>query len=107
METYCITLNNSNLIKIGRTVNLETRVRQIKTGNPFVKDVYYLSGDYENYIHRCLIDSRIKGEWFDVGDVSVIDLLDMLIHIRKNSEDDCDAVLKFKTLIDHGKEIDF
>ena len=93
--TYVIVLDNSNLIKIGKSKTLNDRVRQIKTANPFVKTIHTIAGDYESYLHRCLSGLRYKGEWFKLEENKVKDVIESLIHIRLNSFSDCEAVNKF------------
>jgi hypothetical protein len=96
MKTYIIRLNNSKLIKIGRTTDIDSRIRNIKTANPFVNEVVYYEGDIERYLHRCLSMFRVRGEWFDI-DLNEEDfklVFNNLIETLKNSKDECDAVSK-------------
>jgi hypothetical protein len=99
MNTYVVILNNSNLVKVGRSKDLKSRIRQIKTANPFVSEILYTEGDYENYIHRCLSHTSIIGEWFDVGNCNKEELFECLMNIREESSNDCEAVFKFKDLL--------
>ena len=69
MKTYIIGLTNTrNCYKIGRTTDIDERLKALKTGNPFVKLIAIHDGDIENQVHsRCAL-SRIDLEWYEMTD---------------------------------------
>jgi len=104
MKTYLVTLHGSNLVKFGRTKNIKSRTQQIKTSNPFIKSVVSVDGDFESFIHRCLNEFRVTGEWFDLGDLNekeIENLFASLIQIRTKSINDCEAVSKYLNLTNY------
>ena len=64
---YAVWHEGSKYIKIGRTTNIEKRIKQLSTGIPF-KINYKILGDssLENKLHKIFKDKRVKNEWFDV-----------------------------------------
>ena len=65
-------LRCENYVKIGSSVNIEDRVRDLKTGNPFEIEILgaindngqAMCGPLETEIHRSLERFRHKNEWF-------------------------------------------
>lgn len=71
MYLYVIEANNNDNIlhKIGITNDLETRLKNIRTGNPFpIKYVFSQEMDnafkVERWLHIQFKDYRLEGEWF-------------------------------------------
>jgi len=66
---YVIHTNNSNLFKIGITKNINQRIKQFETGNPFEFTLYdFFETDYcrelESLLHKKLEKKRYRKEWF-------------------------------------------
>ena len=62
---------NQLFIKIGRTDDITTRIKQVQTNNPFkVKLLTYYSLDddkcLERMVHNYFLSFRVNGEWFKV-----------------------------------------
>ena len=97
-NTYIIFLSNDTSFKIGVTVDVDSRVRNIQCANPFINKVKIIENkNYEHYLHRCLDTWRFKGEWFNLRlkNQIVITVITYLIQLRENSLDDCDAYHKW------------
>ncbi len=65
---YFVSAVGSNAIKIGFTTDLESRLRELSTGNPFeLLPVAAIFGPPTNEYtaHMTLIRHRLRGEWFD------------------------------------------
>jgi hypothetical protein len=67
---YVLQAEGQDLFKIGRVKeNLERRIKTLQTGCPFTIKLYtsfpsQFPERLEKLLHRLLIDSRQKGEWF-------------------------------------------
>ena len=60
-------LCNNEFVKIGYSANVEQRLKQLQTGNPYpLKLLLVLKGlkDTEKGIHEEFSGSRVNGEWF-------------------------------------------
>lgn len=72
-----------NYHKIGVSDDPDKRFKSIQAHNPFeielVKVYGYRSSDahkIERYLHKQFNEYRVRGEWFDFGDLDVIKLID-------------------------------
>lgn len=68
---YVIGTAGSTIVKIGRTNDLDRRLRQLQPGNPAKLEVLWtVEGGslIEGELHRWFKDCRVIGEWFDFGD---------------------------------------
>lgn len=78
MENYIYVLKCNNAVKIGKTSNIDRRIREHKSSNPFIILVYkkICSQKYEKYLHRKLKSHLIKGatEWFEYYDGIIEDI---------------------------------
>jgi hypothetical protein len=71
---YCPDLYSTgkHCIKIGYTKNLNTRLQQLQTGNPYKLEFYkiYQSSNYKNIeteLHHKYNNKRILNEWFNIS----------------------------------------
>lgn len=64
--TYLIT--DGNLYKIGHSINPSQRLKQLKTGNPYIELICYGNGVTESYLHSLFFQKRMVGEWFNLSD---------------------------------------
>lgn len=73
METYFLKNNVNNYVKIGKSIAPYSRVDQIMGQWPFV-DIYVfhtVNGDYERKFHLLFYEKRVKGEWYDLPDLTI------------------------------------
>jgi hypothetical protein len=111
MKTYLVTLNNSTLVKIGKSKSIKARYNQIKVCNPFVKSFDYIDGDFERYLHFVFQDFRECGEWFDFKNLTknqILEIISIAIDYRKMHKDEvntCDASNDFTAAMKFLKSI--
>ena len=68
-STYIIFMDNlpkydKLYFKIGRSINVTERLRQLQTGNPFIKSILILDFDCEYFLHQYLRKYKVQKEWF-------------------------------------------
>lgn len=66
---YILSVNDSDLYKIGVTKNIIGRIKQLNTGNPFEFSIYdfYVTENHHNLesiLHDKLKERKFRGEWF-------------------------------------------
>ena len=67
MKTYLVYDKGSNLIKIGKAIDVESRMRQLQIGCGSILELLYVFNvDIEYPLHKELKHKRVQGEWFDV-----------------------------------------
>jgi hypothetical protein len=66
--------------KIGKSVSIDTRIRQIISCNPFVKTILVHNFDCERYLHNELSEYKIKNEWFCIPDAKTKKDIAIKIH---------------------------
>ncbi len=73
IKTYFLKNNVNNLIKIGKSNDVERRIKEIVGQCSFVQLYVFHSveGDHESYFHRLYADSRKSGEWFDLPNLTI------------------------------------
>ena len=76
-KTYLILDTGSNLLKIGKSCNVESRLKALQAccGSK-LKLMHYYDVDIENYLHCKFKDFRKHGEWFDIDYKTVIESID-------------------------------
>lgn len=93
--TYVVFMNDGKHFKIGKTKNLESRIRQHQGSNPFIDKVNYFNDDVENYMIRCckLAFNHYGREWFEGYDYeSTLTYLNHLMSVREEHPNECEAV---------------
>jgi hypothetical protein len=74
---YLLRDPNTNLIKIGRATNLETRLANLRTANPRLEKVYVFETEQavsiERFLHKRFAIYQQEGEYFDVPIEQVIE----------------------------------
>lgn len=87
-STHLYVLEANGLWKIGVTNNMEKRLKQLQTGNPYEINVMLLEErknpqKAEKYLHRIYHEKRLKGEWF--SDLSIRDIeLKLLLFLEQD-----------------------
>lgn len=72
-STYIIRNPKSKLIKIGKTVDLKTRISTLQTGAGAPLEILsVIDGDVERDLHKAFAEFRVHGEWFsdELGAIS-------------------------------------
>ncbi|MFD5848181.1 GIY-YIG nuclease family protein [Streptomyces chartreusis] len=82
MTTFLYAIGSSNQpapVKIGRTGNVEKRLRQLQTASPSRLHVWWsretTDPDLEAKLHRHFTDKRVSGEWFQFDEANWLDLV--------------------------------
>lgn len=73
MKTYLV--QNGDIIKIGRTSNIERRLANMKSYIPDAKLLCMLDGDVEKYLHKRYDKCRYSGEWFHLTLIDYIKIV--------------------------------
>ena len=99
--TYLCFMSEKKLVKIGKTTDMKSRIRNIKTANPLVDYVHFCELDVEKLLHKCFNDFNYAREWFDYsefGKQNFMKIVNKICHIRENCETDCEAYEKILIL---------
>lgn len=95
---YAITTDGFKHIKIGKSINMKQRMKNIQSGCPF-KLFYWLqirtplAGDVEGYLHKWFEDYRTVGEWFEIPKSKIDDLMDFFEHTNREIRKVSNALL--------------
>lgn len=73
-DTY-LAIDNTNLIKIGRSFDFFKRLRAMSIGNPTIKMLAVFDGDSEKRLHNRFSSKNKKGEWFRLSKSDIKDLI--------------------------------
>lgn len=79
-KTYIVRNNTNGLIKIGRSRDVEKRVRSLSTAaGSELELLCTIDKDIENELHRKFSSYRTVGEWFDDKDGKIVSYVKQLI----------------------------
>ncbi len=86
---YLVNIRGTNHYKIGFTKNIQRRLKEFMTNNPFAVDLhFFLLTDYpvvvERELHSILSSNRIVKEWFEIHDIE--DFFSAIEKVSKNHE---------------------
>lgn len=73
-NTYLIYDDQNGLYKIGKSNNVQNRVRALSISNQNLKLKLIHLGDIELYLHKKFAKKRVFGEWFKLTDEDICDL---------------------------------
>ena len=73
-DTY-LAIDDTNLIKIGRSSNFFERLRAMSIGNPTIKMLAVFDGDSEKRWHNRFASKNEKGEWFHLSKLDIKGLI--------------------------------
>ena len=63
--TYFIACPGANAIKIGLTLDLDSRIASLRTSNPLdIELIAFIPTNLEHELHAQLAHLRLRGEWF-------------------------------------------
>lgn len=74
---YFIENTKTKNYKIGRTKNVQARIKQLQTGNEnhiMLRKQIFCDTKIEKMIHRYFEENKIKNEWFNVGIIQVYEV---------------------------------
>lgn len=63
-KTYIMLDNSSDLYKIGRSVNVEKRLKALSVANANLSVVLTIGYDVEKELHNTYSNKKVKSEWY-------------------------------------------
>lgn len=72
---YLIYDYSSKLTKIGKSKNPISRHRDLKTGIPMSKLIWYSDNITEKELHHKFKEKRINGEWFNLSEIDHLEII--------------------------------
>lgn len=79
-QSLYILQDETGAVKVGRSVDVESRLSSMQSGNP--RDIHLVAtfpvAELEAEIHEKLDDFNINGEWFDLSDRSLSAFVDSI-----------------------------
>lgn len=73
-QTY-FAIDDSGLVKIGRSDNWKKREYQLKTGNANAKIILVLKDNMETELHKKFYDKQYRGEWYMITKDDIISIM--------------------------------
>ena len=74
---YCYLMHDGTYYKIGKSVNPNQRLKQLKTANPNINLIDYTDKVKEKDLHKLYVNSMVNLEWYNLNQKQVNDILDM------------------------------
>lgn len=95
---YFVNIRNTNRYKVGFTKNIQRRLKEFKTNNPFAVDLHFFLLTeqprlVEKELHSILSKNRAVREWFEIDDME--ELISAIEIINRNHEIRIVNVLKY------------
>lgn len=63
--------NSNGYIKIGKSRDVSKREDSIRIGNADFKIIAFIDRDIENELHKKFSSKRVNGEWFDLSEKDI------------------------------------
>ena len=81
-------LESDGFYKIGVSANINNRIKELQTGNPYTIECVFSrrvpeAYEVEKYIHKLFEQDKVSGEWFEFDD-RTLDIVETMIvsHMR-------------------------
>jgi hypothetical protein len=74
---YCYLMTDGVYYKIGKSINPNQRLKQLKTANPNINLIDYTDKIKEKDLHKLYINSKVDLEWYNLKQNQVNDILYM------------------------------
>jgi len=74
-NTYLMKDSHTGYIKIGKAMNPNKREKSLKCGNPTIKLIAVCNQNIETKLHQRFKDKRVSGEWFNLSNNDILDLI--------------------------------
>lgn len=106
---YLVNAENTDLYKIGYTsVGVESRLQALQTGNPYKLNIIKQSDgsvSKEKYIQDWFCFKKTRGEWFQLNDDDVKNVIDMMIDKKEHLTESKiqTKLLSFRTSVNNDK----
>lgn len=73
-KTY-LAIDQTGLVKIGKSSNIKEREKTLRTGNTTLKIIAYFPLDIENELHKRFEDKHVRGEWFKLSKEEITNII--------------------------------
>ena len=74
-RTYLMKDSNTNLIKIGKAVDPKHREKTLQSEKPTISLFAVCENNVESELHKQYKDKRVRGEWFDLTDEEINNII--------------------------------
>ena len=78
-KTYIMLDEYTGYVKIGYSINVEFREKTLSAQFPKIKTIKIFNKNIENVLHKKYHQYRLRGEWFDIPDYHLNNLLNQII----------------------------
>lgn len=84
-KTYLMIDENTGYVKIGRSTNPKHREKTLQSEKPCISLIYVCDEDIETLLHTEYKEKRKRGEWFDLSDTEIKDIVKKY-HFKKSKK---------------------
>lgn len=75
IKTYIIHDERSGMYKIGKSINPKVRERTLQSEVPLLKMILICDNDVEKELHYMYAEKRVRGEWFNLSENEILDIV--------------------------------
>lgn len=75
VHTYLGSGNSNGYIKIGKSRDVSKREDSIRIGNADFKIIAFIDRDIENELHKKFSSKRVNGEWFNLSEKDIENII--------------------------------
>lgn len=72
---YLMIDSTTGYVKIGKSIDPEKREKTLQCEKPTIKLLHYFEGDHESELHRKYSKKRIRGEWFNINNTIINNII--------------------------------
>jgi hypothetical protein len=76
-KCYIMIDASTNYVKIGKSQNPGHRERTLQAEKPTIKMIHVFKDDIEKELHSKFNDRRLRGEWFDLSENEVNEIIEL------------------------------
>ena len=66
-KTYILKDTSSKLYKIGRSSNVEERLKSLSVANPNLKIILVIDSNVEKQLHKHFKEKKVSSEWYSLN----------------------------------------
>jgi hypothetical protein len=86
-SVYLVRNDHNGMVKVGRSLNVEKRLKTLQTSNPFPLTLILTiltndSPQVESNLHKIFRHKRVYGEWFNLSDQDI----DLVLNLKQQIE---------------------
>ena len=83
-KTYLMKDENTGYTKIGKSINPRIREKTLQSEKPTISLFAICDHNIEKFLHKKFEDKRIRGEWFNLSDDNILDIINEYGFIQVN-----------------------